>query len=85
MVLKFNNGGNEMDELKTYEFDVEEVRIIKKRYYIDDYDYKTALERARNADYDEVSEDGHYEFLKQKPKIISGRRIVFSGSAVEEE
>jgi len=30
-------------------------------------------------------DDGDYEFLKQKPKIISGRRIVFSGSAVEEE
>ena len=74
-----------MDELKTYEFDVEEVRIIKKRYYIDDYDYKTALERARNCDYDEIDDDAGFDRLKQKPKIISGRRIVFSGSAVEEE
>ena len=67
-----------MAKLKTYEFYVEEIRVCKKRYYIDEYNYKTALQKAKNADYDEVADDGDYQYLKQNPKIISGKRIIFS-------
>ena len=65
-------------KLKTYEFVVEEVRVVKKKYYIDEYDYKTALQKAKDGNYDEVTDEGEYQYLKQNPKIISGKRIIFN-------
>ena len=65
-------------KLKTYEFIVEEIRVVKRKYYIDEHDYKTALQKAKDGIYDEVTDEGDYQHLKQRPKIISGKRIIFN-------